>query len=349
MEDIIEVRSDERFDENKLAEYLSDKIEGATKNLVVRQFSGGAANLTYELKYPNYTYVLRRPPLGKVAKSAHDMSREHKVLSVLHKSFKYAPISYHFCDDPSIIGSQFFIMERKYGTVIRKTIPEIYKDKGAFGEQTSKALVDALVEFHKVNYKSIGLEDLGKPEGFINRQIEGWYKRWQGSKVKENNDMETVYNWLVKNQPEEYPLSIVHNDYKLDNVMLDNSDPGKLVAIFDWDMTTLGTPLSDLGAMLTYWTEESDSPYFRKTAMMPTEDIGFFTRDQLIQRYTQKSGISVDNINFYHALGLFRLTVIVAQIYYRYYNKQTQDQRFEAFGQMIPLIAKNAYEIAFNS
>ncbi len=345
-QDTIEVRSDERFDEIKLADYLREKLPGTENPLTVRQFGGGAANLTYLLDYGDQKYVLRRPPLGPVAKSSHDMGREYKVLSVLYKAFPLAPRAYLYCEEPEIIGAPFFIMDRHYGTVVRRSIPDIYAGMADATRRMSEALVDSLAQFHAVDYEAIGLEDLGKPEGFVERQIEGWYRRWHNAKVEDLAEMDEVYRWLKANLPKTVQFSLVHNDYKLDNVMLSNEDPGEIVAVFDWDMCTLGDPLSDLGALLCYWTEPTDPPHFQALTMMPLGDLGFLSREELIKRYAEKSGRFVGHINFYHALGLFRLTVIIAQIYIRYKRGQTQDHRFAAFEMMIPLMARAALEIA---
>jgi aminoglycoside phosphotransferase (APT) family kinase protein len=210
-------------------------------------------------------------------------------------------------------------------------------------------MVDALAQLHAVDYAALGLSDLGKPEGFIERQVEGWYKRWHAAKEADLSEMDAVYQWLKANLPPSSQVSLVHNDYKLDNVMLAAADPGQMVAIFDWDMCTLGDPMSDLGALLCYWTEPSDPPYLQQMAMMPTGDLGFLTRRELVERYAQKSGRAVHNINFYHTLGLFRLVVIIAQIYIRYARGQTQDKRFAAFGPMIPLMARAAVGVMSKS
>lgn len=343
--DTIAVRSDEKFDEIKLAAFLNGKLPGATQGLSVRQFGGGAANLTYLLDYGSHQYVLRRPPLGPVAKSAHDMAREYKVLSVLYKAFPYAPRAFLYCDDPSIIGADFFVMERRQGVVMRRSMSQEFSSLPGASKRMSAALVDALAEFHAVNYHALGLGDLGEPDGFITRQIEGWYKRWHAAKTGGVIEMETVYNWLKSNQPAASAHTLIHNDYKLDNIMFNSSDPGKVVAIFDWDMCTLGDPLNDLGALLSYWSDPTDPPYHQAMAMMPA-NAGFMTRQELVERYARQSGRAIDDINFYHTLGLFRVTVIISQIYIRYQRGQTQDQRFAAFGKMIPLMAQAALEIS---
>jgi aminoglycoside phosphotransferase (APT) family kinase protein len=206
----------------------------------------------------------------------------------------------------------------------------------------SEALVDTLAEFHAVDYEAIGLSDLGRPAGFVSRQIEGWYRRWQAAKTEDVPVMETVYHWLQANQPESRSFSLVHNDYKLDNAILAADDPRRIVAILDWDMCTLGDPLNDLGALLGYWTEAEDPPYAQALATMPVGDMGFMKRTELVRRYADISGRSVEHVNFYYALALFRITVIAAQIYIRFVRGQTQDQRFAMLGQLVPIIARLA-------
>lgn len=343
-DDTIQVRPDERFDENRLHEFLKGRLPGTYRPLTVRQFGGGAANLTYLLNYGTHEYVLRRPPLGPLAPSSHDMSREYSVLSVLHGAFPLAPEAFLYCEDRSVIGAPFFIMERRHGVVVRKKLPEGFANMSHAPHQVSEALVDALADFHAVDYVQLGLTDLGKPEGFLRRQVEGWYKRWKAAKHQELQEMDDLYAWLTENLPSESDASLVHNDYKLDNLMLSKDDPGKVVAVFDWDMCTLGDPLSDLGALLCYWSEPTDPPFFKQASMMPTDE-RFFTRDQLVERYAEKSGRDISNIKFYHVLGLFRLVGIAAQIYIRYARGQTKDERFAAFGEMVPLVASYALSL----
>lgn len=349
LDGVIDVRPDEKFDQAVLSGYLQGKLPGSENPLSIRQFGGGAANLTYLLDYGTHEYVLRRPPLGPVAASAHDMAREYRVLAVLHRAFPYAPRAVLFCEDEAIIGAPFFIMERRKGVVVRRAMPDSYAAMPNATRRMSEALVDALAEFHTVDFGALGLGDLGKPVGFIDRQIEGWYRRWGTAKTADLPDMDATYAWLKANQPANTFVSLVHNDYKLDNVMLDVADPGRVVAIFDWDMCTLGDPLADLGALLTYWTEPGDPPYLQATAMMPLGEPGFLSRAELVARYAQKSGRAIGDIAFYHALGLFRLTVIVAQIYIRYRRGQTQDPRFAAMEFMIPALARRARELTTNS
>jgi aminoglycoside phosphotransferase (APT) family kinase protein len=340
--DTTPVRDDERFDECRLADYLRGRLVGAEGPLVVRQFGGGAANLTYDLDFAGREYVLRRPPLGPLAPSSHDMAREHRVLSVLHRSFPPAPRAFLFCEDPAVIGAPFLVMERRVGIVVRRSMPKAYAGMPEAPRRMSEALVDALADLHAVDYAALGLETLGRPDGFLERQIEGWHGRWEKAQREPLPDMESVHLWLRAHSRPSPPPSLVHNDYKLDNVMLDGADPGRLVAIFDWDMCTLGDPLSDLGALLCYWSEPDDPPALRAMAMMPTEAAGFLSRAELVRRYQVRSGRDCSAIDFYHVLGLYRLAVIAAQISIRFHRGQTRDQRFAAFGALVPVVAAAA-------
>jgi aminoglycoside phosphotransferase (APT) family kinase protein len=343
-DDTIPVRPDEGFDVPRLAAYLSGKLPGAEEPLSVRQFGGGAANLTYRIACGGQEYVLRRPPLGPVAPSSHDMGREHRVLSVLHAAYPLAPRALLHCDDPGVIGAPFFVMERRHGTVVRRSMPAAYAGDASAARRMSVALVDALADLHAVDYVGLGLGTLGRPEGFLDRQIEGWYGRWQKAKVEDVEAMDRVHAWLGEHRPQESAASLVHNDYKLDNVMLAADDPGRLVAVFDWDMATLGDPLADLGALLCYWSEPADPAVFREMAMMPVDPaLAFPTRAELVARYAERSRRDVAGIGFYHVLGLFRLAVIAAQIYVRFHRGQTQDRRFAAFRRLVPVVAEAAW------
>jgi len=348
--DTIDVRADERFDEPRLAAYLSDRLPGAAQSLSVRQFEGGAANLTYLLSYGGHEYVLRRPPLGPLVRSAHDMRREFKVLSVLHQAYPLAPRAFLHCADPAVIGAEFIVMERRHGLVVRRALPAAYAEIPNAARQMSLALVDALAALHAVDYDALGLGDLGKPAGFVERQVEGWYQRWQAARTEEADapEMDAVYALLKEQVPAPGRFALVHNDFKLDNAMLASDDPGRLVAIFDWDMATLGDPLSDLGTLLAYWSETADPAGLQRLAMMPTGNLGFPARAELVARYAEVSGQPVKHIRFYHALGLFRVVVIIAQIYVHYARGQTRDQRFAAFGSAIRPMARAALAVVTN-
>jgi aminoglycoside phosphotransferase (APT) family kinase protein len=311
----------------------------------VRQFGGGKANLTYLLDYGSHQYVLRRPPMGPVAEKAHDMQREHTVLSRLHEAYPLAPEAYLYCPDTDVIGADFFVMERRRGVVVRDTMPDAFADTDNAPQRMSRALVDALAELHAVDYEAIRLGDLGKPDGFIERQIEGWYRRWQAAKTADLEPMDGVYHWLKEHTPISTHAALVHSDYKLDNLMLAPEDPGRAVAVFDWDMCTLGDPLSDLGALLTYWVQPEDPDPLRQIATMPI-DTRFPSRAELVDRYAAQSERTITDVHFYHALGLYRLTVIIAQIHIRYKRGQTEDERFAHLDELVPVAAQAAYAVA---
>ena len=331
--DLIEVRPDERLDEARLHQYLRGKLPGAEEALRVRQFAGGKANLTYLLLFgERYEYVLRRPPLGPYAPSAHDMGREYRVLSVLHQDFPLAPRAQLFCDDETVLGAPFFIMARRHGVVARGKMPERFLSDHDAPRRMSEALVDALVDFHAVDYEALGLATLGRPAGFVKRQVEGWNRRWQAVKLDDDSKVEAIYRWLTEHLPEGEYYSLVHNDYKLDNTMFDGEDPSRIVAILDWDMCTLGDPLSDVGMLLTYWTQPDDPPVVKSIGTMPAGDYAFFSRHEILERYAARSGRDLEHMRFYHVLGIFRLLVILQQIYFRYRQGFTQDERFATLG-----------------
>ncbi len=341
-DETIEVRADERFDEPALAEYLRGKLTGAEGDPIVSQFAGGAANLTYQLDYGDHVYVLRRPPLGPVAPRAHDMGREYQVLSRIHSAYPPAPRAYVFCDDPSVIGAEFLVMERRYGTVVRRTMPESFAQLPGAPRELGEALVDGLADLHTVDYQSVGLGDLGRPEGFIERQVAGWHQRWEAAKADELPAMESAYSWLAAHLPVSRDYSLVHNDFKLDNCMFTSHDPSHLEAVFDWDMATLGDPLSDLGGLLAYWVEPSDPEGVKSFSPMPSGVDGFPSRSELVERYARRSGRDVAEIDFYHALGLYRVAVILAQLFIRWQRGQTRDERFAGMWDITKLVAEAA-------
>lgn len=345
-DDVIKVRPDERFDEARLQEFLRCKLPGAEASLSVRQFGGGKANLTYLLRFGNRReYVLRRPPLGPYAPSAHDMGREYRVLSVLHRAFPLAPRALLYCDDEGVIGAPFFIMERCRGLVVRQTLPARFAADASAPRHMSEALVDALVAFHSVDYDALGLSDLGRPVGFIQRQVSGWQRRWQAAKSEDDPRVDDIHRWLDAQQPASANRSLVHNDYKLDNTMFAHNDPSRIVAIFDWDMCTLGDPLSDLGMLLTYWTQPDDAPSVKAIGTMPAGDYAFYRRDELVARYARKSGRDLSDMRFYHVLGVFRLLVILQQIYIRYQRGYTQDKRFAKLGPSVDALTNWALDL----
>ncbi|MCY3914777.1 MAG: phosphotransferase family protein [Chloroflexi bacterium] len=345
-QDLIEVRPDERFDAIRLGRYLRDRLSGADGEMSVRQFSGGKANLTYLLTFgESLEYVLRRPPLGDYAPSAHDMGRENRVLSVLRQAFPFAPRIYHYCEDEAVIGAPFLIMERCRGVVVRDAMPERFTVDRDAPQQMSRALVDTLAAFHAVDYEALGLSELGRPAGFVQRQVEGWWRRWGAAALDDDPQVKQIYHWLADHLPESSYHSLVHNDYKLDNTMFDADDPARVVAILDWDMCTLGDPLSDVGTLLTYWTGPGDSAAVRAIGTMPAGDFNFYSRGQILHRYARQSGRDLSNMPFYHVLGIFRLLVILQQIYIRYVRGYTQDKRFAQLNVSVDALTNWALEI----
>jgi len=344
--ELIDVRPDEGFDEERLALYLRGKLEGADAPLRVRQFGGGHANLTYRLRFgegPDAPeYVLRRPPLGPVAKSAHDMHREWRALSRLWRRFDKAPRAYLYCDDASIIGADFLVMERRHGIVVRNAVPPEFGggDDPVANRKLSETLVDTLAEFHAVVPADVDLQDLGKPEGFLERQVKGWAGRYERAKTEDVAIAREVIRWLVDERPASPSPTLVHNDWKLDNMALAVDDPGRCVAVYDWDMCSVGDPLCDLGTLLGLWSNASEG--LAGSNPMPTQSEGFATRREATLRYAQRSGADVAAIPYYVVFGTFKMGVVLQQIYYRYQRGQTRDERFAQLGEL----AKGLYELA---
>jgi aminoglycoside phosphotransferase (APT) family kinase protein len=316
--DTAAVRSGEQIDVVSLGAYLGAPVS-------VEQFPGGHSNLTYLVKSPAREWVLRRPPMGTIAPKAHDMAREFRLLEAIHPHFPEAPQVFQLCEDPAIIGATFFLMERRHGFILRDAIPNELPDGPA---QISELFTDCLARLHRVPITG-DLEKLGKPDGFIERQVKGWAERWRRAQTSEVPLMQDVIHWLEAKLPQSGPPAIVHNDYKLDNVMLTQT---KITAVLDWEMTAMGDPLADLGTTLSYWCWVN-RPGVR-TAGVPalTLELGWYSREQLIERYAMQTGRDVTNIAYYEVLGVFKLAVIVQQIYLRFHLGQTTDQRFKDFG-----------------
>jgi len=344
--ELIPMREDERLDPVRVGDYLKDKLPDASGTPQILQFEGGKANLTYLLRYPDREFVLRRPPLGPVAPKAHDMERESHVLSRLHRAYSLAPRAYHYCADPSIVGAPFFVMERRIGIVIREKVPDRFLGRPELFGRMSQMIVDGLADLHLVDPNSVDLAGLGKPEGFIERQVKGWLQRWEGAKTEEVPRFRELHDWLLARVPKSQRVALLHNDYKLDNMMVDQVDPAKAVAVFDWDMCTLGDPLADLGTLLGYWTDSSDSEARKAFSPMPTHLPGFWSREQVTKRYAERSGLDLSVARFYEIYALYKTTVIIQQIYVRFYRGQTQDKRFQSYGQRALGLLEAAWELA---
>jgi aminoglycoside phosphotransferase (APT) family kinase protein len=343
--DVVPVRAGEELDAGAVGRWLAGKIPGASGTPAVWQFPGGHANLTYLIHYPTRSWVLRRPPHGDVAASAHDMGREYRVLSVLYRAFPAAPRAWAYCDDKSVIGAPFFVMERRHGVVVRKVVPPEFGggDDPVATRKLSEVMIDTLADFHAVDYRAVGLEALGKPEGFLARQVKGWTDRWLRSRTQELPVADDVVRWLVDHMPASPAPTLVHNDWRLDNMAVAADDPGRAVAVYDWDMCTLGDPLTDLGTLLASWNEPGEANAF--IAAMPSQTPGFMTRAEGVARYAQRSGRDVTAMPYYYAFGLFKMAVVVQQLYHRWHQGHTKDERL-ASGEsvasgMIRLAAEN--------
>jgi aminoglycoside phosphotransferase (APT) family kinase protein len=336
--DTAAVRAGEELDTFALARYLGGKLEGGG-SLSIEQFPGGHSNLTYLLRTPARDYVLRRGPLGPVAPKAHDMAREYMVLKAVHPFFDAAPEVFHLCEDTSIIGAVFFVMERRRGIVMRDRIPTELAAFTDYPARVSRGFVDCLVELHAVDIEKHGLVSLGKPAGFLERQVRGWFERWNRANTEEIPLMERLIQWLTDHLPASPAPTLVHNDFKLDNLMLDAEDPGRIEAVLDWEMATVGDPLVDLGLILCYWSQPSD-PGGTKASL--TSEPGWFSRDELIGRYAQQTGRDVSRINYYEVFALFKLAVVLQQIYVRFHRGQTQDERFRHFDKRVHNLIQQA-------
>jgi len=340
----IPIRADEDFDHRRLAEFLRDRLPDARTAPDIVQFGGGHANLTYLLRYGEQEYVLRRPPLGPVAPSAHDMGREYRVLSVLHRVYALAPRAILYCDDVAVIGAPFFVMERRRGTVVRLTIPPQYgggADPHA-NRRISEALIDALADLHQADYRTVGLAGLGKPEGFLRRQIDGWAQRYARCATRPIAGLDDLVDWLRREQPPSPPPTLLHNDWRLDNIMLADADPGRCVAVFDWDMCTLGDPLADLGTLLSSWRQAGEAIDGMTAGTMPSHVPGFLSRREAVARYAARRGIDAAPVPYYYVFGLFKVAVVLQQIFHRYHVGQTQDARFAGFDRVVEALFARA-------
>jgi len=329
--DIAAVRPGEELDRAALSAWLKTPVE-------IEQFPNGHSNLVYLIRAGDCEYVLRRPPLGPVPPKAHDMAREYRVLKAVHPHFPEAPRVLGLCEDPSIIGSPFFLMERRYGVVARNEIPPLeWASIVDYPRFVSEAFIDCLVRLHAVDISTAEIGALGKPVGFVERQVRGWAERWQRAKTTEIPEMDRVIEWLRDRLPPALAPTLVHNDFKLDNVML-RATADRVEAVLDWEMTTLGDPLADLGLSLCYWTNPATS------AILTTQP-GWYMRDQFVERYAQRTGRDMTHLGYHEVLGIFKLAVILQQIYYRFHRGQTNDERFRNFDARVRSLVERAAEM----
>lgn len=340
--DTAPVRAGEELDAAALGEYLHGKIHGIGGDVSIEQFPGGHSNLTYLLKSGTHEYVLRRGPLGPVAPKAHDMSREFHVLQAIHPHFPEAPDVYHLCEDVSVIGSVFYLMERRRGRVLRERIPPEIEAIRNHAQIISEAFIDCLARLHAIDIVATRLTSLGKPEGFLERQVRGWGERWRRAQIEDEPEMDRVIAWLTAQMPTSTASTIVHNDYKLDNVMFRNGSAEQIEAVFDWEMTAIGDPLVDVGLTLCYWCWLS-APELRSAALPAfTAGPGWYGRNCFIERYAARTGRDMSQIAYYEVLGIFKLAVILQQIFYRFHRGQTSDQRFRDFDKRVHALIRLA-------
>lgn len=333
------VRDGEELDLGKLEAYLKEAIPGLSGALAVEQFPSGHSNLTYLLRCGDRQLVLRRPPFGSKVKSAHDMNREYTVLRHLHPVYPPAPAPLAFCDDPAVMGADFYVMERIQGVIVRGGKPAGFPEDPATARRCCEAFVDNLADIHALDWEAAGLGALQKKAGqYTERQVKGWTERYYGSQTDDLPDIEQVIQWLNARIPADVGAVLVHNDYKFDNLVLDPADPARIIGVLDWEMTTIGDPLMDLGTSLGYWVQADDDIPLQPVQSYLTTLPGAMTRLELAERYQARTGRTVDNLLYYYIFALFKLAVIVQQIYYRYHKGLTKDPRFAIMIEMVKLL-----------
>lgn len=346
--DIRPVRAGEELDWARLETWVREHFRTSDiphldlrERMEVAQFPGGHSNLTYHVRFGATELVVRRPPFGPVPPTAHDMAREYRWLSAVHPVFPLAPRVYALCEDPSIIGSTFYVMERRHGIVVRDEEPPTINNHPDMRHQVSLALIDALAGLHAIDIEAAGLTHLGKPHGFVERQVRGWTDRWNRSKTSDVPDMDALAQWLVESLPPNPDRpTIVHGDFKLDNLMFDASDRPRPVAVFDWEMAALGDPLVDVGILLAYWAANASSR--RDTLTTVTTLPGWLTSRELVDRYAERSGRDLSALKFFEVFALFKVAVVIQQIYHRFVKGQTSDSRFANFGDRVTDLARRA-------
>lgn len=333
-DDTREMREEDRLDVTAVDAFLKQHIADLHGTPQIRQFPGGASNLTYLIRYDERELVLRRPPAGVKAKSAHDMLREARVMAALKPHYPHVPSILARCDDPAVLGSDFYVMERLHGIILRRELPPELGLDVAGVRQLCHRFIDRLVELHQVDASQPALAALGKGEGYIARQVGGWSERWRKALTDDSDPCEDVLAWLAQQQPaRETAICVIHNDYRFDNVVLDPANPLEIIGVLDWEMATLGDPLMDLGGSLAYWVQADDDAVFQSFRRQPTHVPGMLSRREVVAYYSERSGWHAEPFDFYEVFGLFRLMVIIQQIYRRFVLGQTHNPQFAGFGQ----------------
>jgi aminoglycoside phosphotransferase (APT) family kinase protein len=328
-----ELRDEDAFDTATVAAWLRSTVDGLGELHEVRQYPGGASNLTYLLRFAGRELILRRPPKGQKAKSAHDMQREYLVQSRLRPVYPYVPNMLAMCTDPAVLGSDFYVMERLDGIILRGDLPEGMTLSAKDARTLAFRTFDRLIELHEVDAGAAGLGDLGKGAGYVERQVRGWNERYRRARTPDVPECAEVMAWLADNQPDDVRICVIHNDFRFDNVVLDG--PDTLVGVLDWEMATLGDPLMDLAGSIAYWIEAGDDEVAQTLRRQPSHLPGMPTRRELVDYYCDRMGLSADNWTFYEVFGQFRLAVIMQQIYYRFREGQTHNPAFRHFGRFV--------------
>ncbi|HWE91205.1 MAG TPA: phosphotransferase family protein [Pseudonocardiaceae bacterium] len=341
MADSQAVRAEDAFDVSTVHGWLAGRVDGLpAEPPEVTQFAGGASNLTYQLRYPGRDLILRRPPAGRKASGAHDMAREYRIQKGLAPVYPYVPAVLALCQDEAVIGGDFYVMERIPGTILRRRLPAGLTLDADQGRVLSETFVDKLVELHQVDPAATGLADLGKGAGYVHRQVTGWTKRYRQARTWNVPRFESVMDWLAEHEPADVGTCVIHNDFRLDNIVLapddsPNDETLTVVGVLDWELATIGDPLMDLGTSLAYWVQADDDRLFQANRRQPSNLPGMLTRRQIVERYCAAMGLSAENWAFYEVFGLFRLAAIAQQIYYRYHHKQTRNPTFRWFWVMV--------------
>jgi aminoglycoside phosphotransferase (APT) family kinase protein len=329
------VRNGEELDAEKLARFLG------VDSLTITQFPSGHSNLTYLVRAGETEWVLRRPPFGSTVKTAHDMGREFRILSHLHAVYPLAPRPHAYCEDATVLGAPFYVMDRIRGVILRKDPPpELLPAATARG--LGESFVDNLAALHALDYRAAGLGDLGKPEGYVERQVRGWAERYRNARTDDIPDMEFLERWLIEKLPREVGAALIHNDYKYDNLVLDKDDLTRIIGLLDWEMSTVGDPLMDLGTALGYWVQANDPDELQAARFCATTVPGSLTRQELVDRYAARTGRDIKNMLFYYCFALFKTAGVAQQIYLRFKKGLTQDPRFAAMILGVRVLAATA-------
>ncbi|MGH9745013.1 MAG: phosphotransferase family protein [Candidatus Acidiferrales bacterium] len=340
------VRAGEDLNLAALEAFLRAHFPDERGTLEVKQFPSGHSNLTYSVRFGTRDFVLRRPPFGSKVKSAHDMGREFRVLSKLHAAYPPAPEVFLYCDDTAVLGAPFYLMNPIRGIILRRELPQDLDFAPAIARRLSESFIENLARLHALRYAEIGLGELGKPEGYLERQVRGWTERYSGSRTHEFPEVERIVGWMKEHMPPTSDAALVHNDYKYDNLVLDTVEITKIVGVLDWEMCTIGDPLTDLGTALAYWIDASDPEGLQRIRWGPTMRPGSMTRAQLAERYAQISGRDISHLAFYLAFARFKVAVIVQQIYYRYHQGLTKDERFASMPAVVEVLLRASLECA---